>query len=108
MGFGIRHALTSGYLAGRALIEGKTWSTIADTTIRPQVRASLVNRWVYERLPSWGQAGVVRYFANQADLNAVVKRWYHPRLIHRILWPLVARSVRAESYLNANPQRART
>jgi flavin-dependent dehydrogenase len=95
-GFGIRHALTTGYLAAQAVITGQDWQQIANREIRPLVRASLVNRWLYDRMPPWGYAALMRHFARDADLNALVSRWYHPRRLHRVLWPLVARTYRRE------------
>ena len=90
-GFGIRHALTSGYLAAQTILTGQQWQVVAEQEIRPLVRASLVNRWLYDRTPNWGYALLVRRFARDPDLNVLVSRWYHPRRIHRLLWPLVER-----------------
>lgn len=90
-GFGIRHAFTSGYLAAQTILTSQQWQVVAEQEIRPLVRASLVNRWLYDRMPNWGYALLVRRFARDADLNALVSRWYHPRRIHRWLWPVVER-----------------
>jgi flavin-dependent dehydrogenase len=96
-GFGIRHALTSGYLAAQAVLEGRNFQQVADEHIRPLVRASLVNRWLYDRMPNRGLATLIRRFATDPDLNALVGRWYHPRRIHRLLWPLAARHFRRQA-----------
>jgi len=95
-GFGIRYALTAGYLAAQAVLTGRDWQEIADQKLRPLVRASLVNRWLYDRMPPWGYAALIRRFARDPDLNALVSRWYHPRRLHRVLWPLAARTYRRE------------
>ncbi len=104
-GFGIRHALTSGYLAAQSILHGQEWQPLAETRIRPLVRASLVNRWLYDRLPNRGYAMLIRRFARHPDLNALVGRWYHPRLIHRLLWPLLARHFRHRAATLADHQR---
>lgn len=103
-GFGIRHALLSGYLAAHALIEGADWHATAAAQIHPLVRASIVNRWLYDRLPNRGYAALIRRFARDPDLNALVGRWYHPRRIHRVLWPVAARHYRR---CTVNPPLAR-
>ncbi|HUP28455.1 MAG TPA: hypothetical protein VM409_08475 [Chloroflexia bacterium] len=95
-GFGIRHALSSGYLAAQAILSGEDWQQVADERIRALVRASLVNRWLYDRLPNRGYAELIRRFASDPDLNSLVGRWYHPRRIHRLLWPLVSRRFRRQ------------
>jgi hypothetical protein len=72
------------------LLRGDEWGTLAEREIRPLVRASLVNRWLFERLPPRGEAAVIAYFARYPNLHALVGRWYQPRRLHHLLWPLVA------------------
>ena len=81
----------SGYLAAQAVLNGQDWQSLADEKLRPLVRASMVNRWLYDHMPDRGYTLLIRRFAASADLNALVGRWYHPRRIHRLLWPLVSR-----------------
>jgi flavin-dependent dehydrogenase len=88
-GFGIRQALTSGYWAAKCLLDGERWEALARREIHPMIRASLVNRWVYDRLPAAGYARLIAHFAPRADLGERIGRWYRPRLAHRLLWPLV-------------------
>jgi len=90
-GFGIRHAFATGYLAAQAILNGQDWQAVADEHVRPLVMASMVNRWLYDRVPTRGYAMLVRRFASSPDLNALIGRWYHPRKIHRLLWPVVSR-----------------
>ena len=96
-GFGIRHALASGYLAAQSVLQGQDWQALADAEIRPLVRASLVNRWLYDRMPNRAHAMLIRRFATDPDLNALVGRWYHPRRIHRLLWPIASRHFRRKA-----------
>jgi flavin-dependent dehydrogenase len=104
-GFGIRHALTSGYLAAQAILRGEDWQAMADRQIRPLVRTSLVNRWLYDRMPDRGYALLIRRFGTDPDLNALVGRWYRPRRIHRLLWPLAARHFRRQAAAIAGHER---
>lgn len=90
-GFGIRHAFASGYLAAQAIVNDKEWQRVVDREIRPLVHASLVNRWLYDRTPNRGYALLMRHFARHPDLHGLMRRWYHPRRLHRLLWPLVSR-----------------
>ena len=86
-------------LTGAGLADGR------HREIRPLVRASLVNRWLYDRMPNRGYATLIRRFARDPDLNALVSRWYHPRRIHRLLWPLAARWARNEAAALAGHER---
>lgn len=96
-GFGIRHALTSGYLAAQAILNEQDWQSLADEQLRPLVRASLVNRWLYDRVPNRGYALLIRRFATSPDLNALIGRWYHPRKLHRLMWPVASQHFKRRS-----------
>jgi NAD(P)-binding Rossmann-like domain len=102
-GFGIRHALNSGYLAAQSIITGQNWQTLAEQQIRPLVRASLINRWFYDHTPAWGYAALIHYFAGQPDLNALVGRWYHPRRFHQWLWPVLEPRFRRQALSHTRP-----
>jgi hypothetical protein len=91
-GFGIRHALASGFLAAQTILTNQAWQAVAEQEIRPLVRASLVNRWMYNRMPNMGYALLIRKFARDPDLAGLLRRWYFPRRIHRVLWPMVEHS----------------
>ena len=83
-GFGIRLAILSGHLAGRSIAEGTDWQAIAERELRPIVRASLANRWFYDRLPSIGHVALVRAFTRSRDVSERVSRWYRPRRLHAL------------------------
>jgi hypothetical protein len=106
-GFGIRHALTSGYLAAQAILNGQDWQEVVERELRPLVRASLVNRWLFDRMPNRGYAMLVKRFATDPDLNALVGRWYRPRRLHRLLWPIVEREFRRQAAAVAGHERYR-
>jgi flavin-dependent dehydrogenase len=104
-GFGIRHALSSGYLAAQAMLTGQDWQTVAERQLRPLVRASLVNRWLYDRMPNRGYAAVIARSTRHPDLHALCRRWYHPGPLHHLLWPLAARWARREAAVLAGHKR---
>jgi len=47
-GFGIRYALTSGYLAARSIIEDRDYDTLWQETIGKRLTTSLANRYLYQ------------------------------------------------------------
>lgn len=49
-GFGIRWAMISGALAARSLLEGLDYDQLCNERLGPYLRASRVNRFLYERL----------------------------------------------------------
>lgn len=97
-GFGIRHALHSGQLAARALVEGGgrvAYERSLAQTIRPLVRTSIANRSLYD----WGgnlvYRALIRYFAASPDLARCARQWYRGQLLHRLIWPLAQLHVRS-------------
>jgi flavin-dependent dehydrogenase len=87
-GFGIRNAIHSGYLAARAIVEGKPFDELAARELVPLVRVSLVNRMLYDVAGNTGYTYLIRRFARSHDLARSVRRHYRERPHHRLLWPL--------------------
>ena len=53
-GFGMRYAITSGYLAARSIIEKKSYDRLIKKSLVGQIKSSLANRILFEKL---GNAG---------------------------------------------------
>ncbi|MFQ5432275.1 MAG: NAD(P)/FAD-dependent oxidoreductase [Nitrospinota bacterium] len=49
-GFGMRYAMTSGYLAAQSIIHEKNYDGLWRKTLRPRLRASMINRVLVDRL----------------------------------------------------------
>jgi flavin-dependent dehydrogenase len=103
-GFGIRHALHSGHLAARALDEGRGYAQLVERSIRPLVRASLVNRMLYDWAGDRTYGLLIRRFAASPDLPDLLRAWYRGYGPSLALWPLASRRYRGRDTL---PQRAR-
>ncbi len=97
-GFGMRYAMQSGYLAARGIIENISYADLCKTHIKPQMEASLINRWMFARLGNSGYKAVLKTLAGSEDilplfqkrhrLSGIMKRsllpfaklWFRPRL----------------------------
>lgn len=101
-GFGIRHALHSGHLAARALHEGLDYEALVSRHIRPLVRASMVNRLLYDWAGDRTYRRLIRRFAASPDLCRHVRSWYRGRSIGRLLWPVARRRYERPSGSMAN------
>ncbi|MBI3398799.1 MAG: NAD(P)/FAD-dependent oxidoreductase, partial [Deltaproteobacteria bacterium] len=53
-GFGMKYAMTSGFLAARAIIENKDYEALVRDNLIPMQKASLVNRFIFEMLGNNG------------------------------------------------------
>jgi flavin-dependent dehydrogenase len=96
-GFGMRYALVSGHMAGQAVLaEG---SAQYERSFRQRftgfLRASVVNRYFYERLGDSGYARLVRRIGRAADARDWLRRFYAPRLWKTLLFPVARVAVEA-------------
>lgn len=76
LGFGMYHAIRSGFLASQSLIEKKSYKYLTDRDLKPLVKASLLNRFVYERLGNRGYKIFLNKLNNNPDLALSLNKLY--------------------------------
>ncbi len=95
-GFGMRHALLTGHLAGQAFASGRP--TDYDPSWRKrllgQMQAGFVNRFLYESLGDTASRHLARRSAASGDVHAWLRRHYHPTWMTPLLLPLARYSRR--------------
>jgi flavin-dependent dehydrogenase len=91
-GFGIRHAMLSGTLAARALLEGVDFEALVAREIRPLVQTSLINRRFYDYAHNPAYRALIRYFCARDDLHGSLRRFYRSRGARSVLWPWAKRA----------------
>lgn len=91
-GFGMRYALVSGHMAGRALLaqRPREYDRSLHRRFAGFLRASVVNRYFYERMGDRGYAHLLRALGRATDARDWLRRFYAPRL-WKTLWFPVAR-----------------
>jgi flavin-dependent dehydrogenase len=96
-GFGMRYALVSGYMAARALLASRprAYETSLRHRFRGLLRASVVNRYFYERLGDGGYARLLRGIGQAADAREWLRRFYAPRLWKTLWFPVARAAVEA-------------
>jgi len=77
-GFGLKYAMLSGFLAARSIIEGVPYDRLCDERIRPFMRTSLANRWLFERLGNGGYERFIRHASRKHDVVEWLRRHYSP------------------------------
>jgi flavin-dependent dehydrogenase len=96
-GFGMRYALVSGHMAGQALLARRPAQY--ERSFRERftgfLRASVVNRYFYERLGDSGYARLLRRLARAADARDWLRRFYAPRLWKTLWFPIARIAVEA-------------
>ncbi|MFH1367274.1 MAG: NAD(P)-binding protein [Patescibacteria group bacterium] len=76
LGFGMYHALRSGYLAALALIEKKPYKVLTDRELGPLLKASRLNRFIYERLGNRGYKIFLSELNKNPDIISGLNKLY--------------------------------
>ncbi|MDP2603444.1 MAG: hypothetical protein Q8S00_12750 [Deltaproteobacteria bacterium] len=87
-GFGMRYAMTSGFLAAESVIHGTHYDELWEKEILPLLRTSLANRLIYEFLGNPGYEYIAKRIAQQRDLRDVLGMGYNPSLVKLALFPV--------------------
>ncbi len=93
-GFGLRYAMTSGYLAARAIIESKDYEGLLKVNLIPMQRASIVSRFLFARLGNEGYPYLINRLT-RGDTIEKLKRYYNPSFSKTILYPLASWSYKS-------------
>ena len=93
-GFGIRYALRSGKLAASfgPQTDPRSFRRLWDQAIGHPVRASFVNRYLYERGGKTGYLGLLWCLSRSESPGRLLGRLYKPSRWKRAVFPLVYRS----------------
>ena len=90
-GFGIRYAVTSGYEAAQSLIHGSSYDIRWRERLLPRLRASMVNRWLVDRLGHLAYRTMMFRLSRGGDARKIVNRIYRWRPWKGLLLPLATR-----------------
>jgi flavin-dependent dehydrogenase len=93
-GFGIRNAIHSGHLAARAIHENLDYTHLIGREIHPLVRASIINRMIYDWAGNRVYTAFIRNFSASKDLSERIRPWYRGLALHKLMWPIAERYYR--------------
>jgi flavin-dependent dehydrogenase len=93
-GFGMRYALRSGLLAAWSILDGVDYTSLWHRELRPLLRAGTVNRFLFNLVgePGWR---VAAKRLSQGDTRSVLRRFYRPSVLSRLLFPIAQLRYRA-------------
>jgi len=86
-GFGMRYSILSGYLAAKTIIEGSDYDILWKRELGPMLKASLVNRVLFEKLGPFGYRHLAKKLIDM-DARCYLKRFYRPSRVKKLLFPL--------------------
>ncbi len=93
-GFGIRYALRSGYLAAKCLLENKDYTRAIQATIGAHLRASVVNRFVWEHLGNRGYALFMKLGKRNKDPRHFLFNFFRYSRLRQMAFPLALWNLR--------------
>jgi flavin-dependent dehydrogenase len=93
-GFGMRFAITSGYLAAQSIINNKDYEKIAEKHLGNRLRAGVVNRYLWENILSKKDYSILINFAELVDKN--IYSMCNFNLLQRIVYPLALFSLKTK------------
>lgn len=95
-GFGMRYAMLSGHLAGRALVDASpaAYDLAWEARLGDLLRTSIVNRYIVNHIGNFGYSVALALAARPSDLRSWLHRLYAPSWWTRRLFPLAQRWAR--------------
>ncbi|MDE1823425.1 MAG: NAD(P)-binding protein [Candidatus Micrarchaeota archaeon] len=94
-GFGMRSAIGSGYLAARSIIENKDYQKLAAEKFANYMRASVVNRYIWEKAGEDDYSPAIKKLAKAKDIRRLMRQQYRFTAMHRMMFPVAYSKVRA-------------
>ncbi len=100
-GFGVRSAISSGYLAARSIIDDVEYEALAQSHFVHKQRASIVNRFLWEKMAMGNYRPLLslltiaqHYQRRRLDLHDIMRFFYNYNIFHRVLMPLALSRMR--------------
>lgn len=93
-GYGIRSALTSGFLAARSIITGKSYDILARKQFHHKLKAGVVNRFFWEKLVSKRFPFFMNKLKTSKDPFPFFYSFHQFNRIQKLLYPVARYSLR--------------
>jgi hypothetical protein len=93
-GFGIKNALMSGYLAAKSIIENEDYEKVATSYFGGKMKASIVNRFLWEILGRESYAFLIARTKHRKDPLRFLYLTHKFTLLHRLLYPVAVHRMR--------------
>ena len=96
-GFGIRMAMSTGYLAAQSILTGQDYDQLWRTRYGSLMKAAAVNRWLQEAAGNRGYDALLWYMRrNTRAGRALVSKLYRPMWFTPLLWQVAKRAFPSE------------
>ncbi len=86
-GFGIKSAVTSGYLAAKSIINGDDYQKCAESFFTDKLTAGMVNRYLWERFCFLDYSFIVNRIHRANDPLKFLNYFYNANFVHKMIYP---------------------
>lgn len=93
-GFGIKSAIISGYLAARSIINGENYKNVAESYFRGKLKASLINRYLWERFSFLDYSIIVNRIHKAENHLKFLNYFYNSNFTQKLIYPIALRYMR--------------
>lgn len=98
-GFGMRHAIVSGYMAARSIIENRNYEEMAANYFNNKLKASIANRFLWEVASLFDYSYFISKAKQSKDLFGSLHSFHNYNFLQKIVYPLALLYVK-KKYLN--------
>lgn len=93
-GFGIRTAITSGYMAAKSLLENQNYGQRFNEKFYPYLKTGIVNRFLWEKI-KWNSRTLIPYLLQlPMPIRTQFRMLYDSTPVHRMLYPMALRYIK--------------
>lgn len=93
-GFGIKNAITSGFLAAKSIIDGDDYEKTAEKYFKSKLKASVVNRYLWEKFGMKNYSFIVNQIYNAGDPLKYLNWMHNFNFLQKMVYPLALRYMR--------------
>lgn len=86
-GFGMRHAIISGVLAARSIMESRDFDAMWYAEFKEMLKISVVNRALYSLIGNRGYRWLLTNISRQKDVRQLLFAQYHRSMIKTLIYP---------------------
>ncbi len=90
-GFGIRSAITSGYIAAKSITDGSSYAKLVHARFDAYLKAGAVNRFLWDKSSSDNYRTLWKYAHGVKDYHKFMFEMYNYAPLQRLLYPLALR-----------------
>jgi flavin-dependent dehydrogenase len=93
-GFGIRSAITSGFLAAKAIINNEDYAELARRHFEKKIKSSVVNRYLWEKIGQYNYSWIVNRIESANDPLKYLYSFHNYNAFQKLAYPMALRYLR--------------